>query len=141
MIPVWLLDKRLWVALAVVATVAIGVSTVMLYGNARYNAGVAVERSVWEAKLRTAVQEAREQEQQLAIENQRLAAEAHERDLARVRMSARVVTEIENAPDFETRYSAYLAHRDSLRDARAERLDRARADYVSTIVIDEPVEP
>ena len=139
--PLWLLDKRLWAIVGVVVVIVTLIASVTLYGNARYAAGVKDERAVWTEKLHTAVREAREAEREIAAENLRLANEAHQRDLARARALTVVQTEIANAPDFETRYSAYLAHRNSLRNERTERLDRARADYLSTIVAGEPVEP
>ena len=139
--PLWLLDKRLWAIVGVVIVIVTLIATVTLYGNARYEAGVKDERAVWTEKLHTAVREAREAERAVAAENLRLANEAHQRDLARARALTVVHTEIANAPDFETRYSAYLAHRDSMRNERSDRLDRARADYLSTIVVGEPIEP
>lgn len=132
-IPSWLLKKEILIAAGVAALVATIVGGVIVYGDMKYDAGYKDRQNI-ELKLReAAVNAAREEERRLAADRERRLAEAHARDLQRAQDLVQVETEIENAPDFETRYSAYISHRNSLRDARAERLARARADYLSTV--------
>lgn len=131
--PTWLLDKRLWIAIGVFVVIAVLVTVVILYGNSRYESGKSERDAYWKQAVIEAVNEAREQERVLAAQREQRAREAHDRELARARQLITTNTEIANAPDFETRYSAYLGHRNGLRDETRRRLDGVRADYLSSI--------
>lgn len=122
-----------WRLIGCVAVAALVLGILYFYGESRYAEGAAVERGEWQQKYLDAQERARHAEHDLAMDRLTREQEAERLRVSREANLARVRQEIANAPDLETQYAAYLAHRDSLRAQSAERLARARADYLSGI--------
>lgn len=120
-----------WRLIGCVAVAALVLGSLYFYGKSRYAEGAADERSEWQQKYIEAQDRAATAEQQLAQDRQARDQEAERLRLARQANLSRVREEIANAPDLETQYSAYISHRNSVRDEAAERHARARADYLS----------
>lgn len=129
-------SKYFWIIAVSIALVSALWIAIASYGESQYKAGRAAADLEWSQKFSQAQARASRAEEDLArtrIERDQARAE---RDESRRRALVQVTQEIENAPNFEARYAAYLAHRDRLRNARSERLARARADYLSSIAPD-----
>lgn len=106
---------------------------VVVYGNLQYDAGKRAEELVWKNRLIEANARAHELERELSAETIRRAETSRLLTEARSR-SVRVASErIANAPDFETRFDAYLDLSERLRDDSAEHQRRAWADYLSSL--------
>lgn len=125
-----------WRLIGCVAVAALVLGIIYFYGESRYAEGAAVERGEWQQKYMDAQERARHAEHDLAMDRLTREQEAERLRVSREANLARVRQEIANAPDLETQYAAYLAHRDSLRAQSAERLAGARTDYLSSIAPD-----
>lgn len=125
-----------WRLIGCVAAAALVLGILYFYGESRYAEGAAVERGEWQQKYMDAQERARHAEHDLAMDRLTREQEAERLRVSREANLARVRQEIANAPDLETQYAAYLAHRDSLRAQSAERLAGARTDYLSSIAPD-----
>lgn len=130
----WLLAN--WKIIAILGLVAFGGLLVHNYGVSRYNAGVEAERTAWQRLYAKAQERAREAERRLGAQTIRLNEAIRERDEARTVRQTQFEVELNNAPGFEERYSAYLSLRNSLRDNSTQHFLRARADYLSSIPSD-----
>lgn len=120
----------------ILAGIAIGLAVWISFNmaiQAAYDRGQAAEKLVGERRLSVERERVREAERQLHATRIRLDEAIRERDRARQQGLRRTTERIENAPDFEGRYAAYLEHRNSLRNSSAQRHARAWSDYMSTV--------
>ena len=122
-----------WRLIGCVALAALVLGSLYFYGKSRYAEGAADERVLWQAQYIEAQDRAREAEQALALDRLNRQQEAERLRVAREARLARVREEIANAPDLETQYAAYLAHRNSVRDEAAARHAGLRSDYLSSL--------
>lgn len=130
MIPAVFSSKWFWVVAGAVAGIVVAISLIQSFGNARYNEGKLEERAKWEqvlADAREAQTEAQRQIDGLSADLRRASAE---RDQIRARMLSQVQEVITNAPDAASQYSAYVDFRQRLRTPTADRLARARANFL-----------
>lgn len=125
-----------WRLIGCVAVAALVLGILYFYGESRYAEGAADERALWQEQYMAAQNRARSAERALALDRIDRQQEAERLRVSREANLARVRQEIANAPDMEAQYAAYLAHRDGLRAQSAERLARARTDYLSSIAPD-----
>lgn len=122
-----------WRLIGCVVIAALVLGSLYFYGKSRYAEGAADERVLWQAQYIEAQNRAREAEHALDIDRVNRAAEAERLRVAREANLVRVRQEIANAPDLETQYAAYLAHRDSLRAQSAARHADDWANYLSGV--------
>lgn len=122
-----------WRLIGCVAIAVLVLGSLYFYGDAKYREGAADERVLWQRQYIDAQNRAREAEHALDLDRVNRAAEAERLRVAREANLARVRQEIANAPDLETQYAAYLAHRDSLRAQSAARHADDWANYLSGV--------
>jgi len=122
-----------WRLIGCVAIAALVLGSLYFYGQSKYAEGAADERALWQQQYMEAQNRARQAEYALDMDRLNRQQEAERLRVARETRLAQVREEIANAPDFETQYAAYLAHRDSLRAQSAARHAGARADYLSSL--------
>lgn len=130
-----LLLKNKWTWYGLIGVVIFVGSALMIhnYGVKRYNEGVMKERAAWQVVVQEAVT-ARDQanarirvlQTQLDQQSETIRRERRE-DLRETQEAIR------NAETVEDQFAIYRAHRERLRNEAAANLDRARADYLSTI--------
>ncbi len=121
-----------WKLIGCVAVVALVLGLLFFYGNARYSEGAADERALWQQQYIDAQKRAADAEHALNMDRLERQQEAERLRVARETRLAQVREEIANAPDLDSQYAAYLAHRNSVRDEAAARHSGARADYLSS---------
>lgn len=125
------------------ALVGLGVFTTVIwlaivtYGNNRYNSGVKAENARWELVIAEAEQRADEAERLLREDEERRRRQNAEIVRLRMELRTEVEQEIANASDAQSRHVAYIEYRERLRQPSAERYADARADYLSTLPVDD----
>jgi len=132
----WILllrNKWTWYALAGFAIFILSAVMIYNYGVDRYNKGVYAERAAWvkiieRAEARADAAEARVREIQTRLDQESSALRAERREDLR-----EVQEEIRNAETIEEQFAAYRTHRERVLDTANDHLDRARADYLSSI--------
>lgn len=145
MIPFWLIalakNKWTWVVVGVVAVISVAALAIYNFGVRRYNEGVTAERQAWNTIITEAVDERSRLRREFDAERARFEAESSTLRNRLNQSLAQTREQIANAETVEAIYSAYRAHDDSVRHESAERLARARADYLSSIGSDRPQSP
>lgn len=137
MIPLWLIalakNKWTWVVVGTVSAMAVVGVTVHNFGVKRYNEGVAAERQAWNVIIAEAVEEQSRLRREFDAERATWEAESAALRNNLNQSLTQVREQIANAETVETVYSAYVAHDRSVRNDAAERLSRARANYLSSL--------
>lgn len=133
---IWLsLLKNKWVQLGIAGLALTGVAIWQIdaYGDKRYSEGVKAERIVWQTVVEEARVAARDANRRVATLTEDVNRLSEINRQERREDLREVQEEIRNAATIEDQFAAYRAHRDRvLNDANAN-LDRARADYLSTV--------
>lgn len=142
MIPVWLIalakNKWTWVVVGAVAVITTATIAIHNFGVERYNQGVAAERQAWNTIMTEAVKEQSRLRREFDADRARWEAESSTLRNRLNQSLTQVREQIANAETVEDVYAAYRAHNDSVRADAANRLARARADYLSSLGTERP---
>lgn len=137
MIPVWLIalakNKWTWVVVGAVAVITTATIAIHNFGVERYNQGVAAERQAWNTIMAEAVEEQSRLRREFDADRAKWEAESSTLRNRLNQSLTQVREQIANAETVEDVYAAYRAHNDSVRADAADRLARARADYLSSL--------
>jgi hypothetical protein len=122
-----------WKLIGCVAVVVIVLGALYFFGQSQYARGVSDERAAWAERLHQAELRAADAEKSLAADVSERQRQADARAARQQDHVAQTREEIAHAPDAESRLAAYRALRERLRNDAAAHLDRADADYLSSL--------
>lgn len=126
-------NQKLWIGVGCLVVAGVVLGLITMYGNARYREGFEKAEKAAAQALSAAQAEAADARQELASVQAQRENEARQRQETRIVVVRETVENIVNAETFEARFDAYLSGRNSVRNSANAYLDRARADYLSSI--------
>jgi len=133
MIPALFASKWTWIIGGAIVGAVVGLGLVDSFGDSRYREGLKDEKARWEQVLQDAQEAQAEAQAQINALTRDLALASAERDRARAQALSQVREELSNAPTIDAQYDVYVNFRRELRAPTASRLDRARADFLSSL--------